>query len=665
MITLKENRNVEKIGEFGQEAEFTIKSNAKSFRALIGTLYTDKVSAVLRELGANSTDAHIVVGKNDVPFDISLPSLFDPVLKIRDYGNSMSHEFMMTRYNQAFDSTKEDNNDENGCHGLGRLSALSMSDSYMITTYLDGIKRVYTVFISENGKPTISFLGEEETTEENGVLLDIAVDPKKASEFDSKAKQIFKFYSTKPNFINRDNFVIPELTYIISAKDGLWHLQGNGFTPQAQMGVYSYPIDIHAIPGLTPMQSQILNCGAIIKFDLGELDISLNREGLHYSTPTINSIKKKLDLIIPHIQPEIESNFLGKNIFEKLELNYSLFSSSGKLSEISGLAREVLKNIKIPQYLDLTGIKTIIFSYDNWKNRLKKYEPTELHYQDGFYYVVDKKSHLREKARKFLTDPANSGKKIIFFREEIPGSFNDFKKKYDFDLNTLPKSSTLDFDKNGGNGASKTSKYLYLQDHIYRRNQSQCWNTDDSFDAQNEVIYVERETYRFTGSNLIGFDSRTLRDNVDKFNHLTGKTIKVYGLTARQLKSKGKTWISFHDAFQQAIKDWQTLEEKKIASYKYFKSNYSDFPDSILDQLKICSKTLCAKIKKEYDSIKSEISGLDSDMAERSTLKISDKYEYTTKKLKEKYPLIFHVDYYAVKDKAVKEDLEDYITLKS
>lgn len=94
MITLTEKREIEKSGEFGEERGFQIKNTAKAFKLLIGNLYSDKVGAVVREISANAADAHISV-KNQSPFEVCLPSRFEPVLTVRDFGCSMSHDFMI------------------------------------------------------------------------------------------------------------------------------------------------------------------------------------------------------------------------------------------------------------------------------------------------------------------------------------------------------------------------------------------------------------------------------------------------------------------------------------------------------------------------------------------------------------------------------------------
>ena len=67
-------------GGIGKTHTFRIMADKDSFLALSSKLYSDPVRAVIRELGCNAYDAHVAVGKKDVPFEVFLPTA--AVLKI-------------------------------------------------------------------------------------------------------------------------------------------------------------------------------------------------------------------------------------------------------------------------------------------------------------------------------------------------------------------------------------------------------------------------------------------------------------------------------------------------------------------------------------------------------------------------------------------------------
>ena len=107
----------------------------------------------------------------------------DPSFKVRDYGVGMDHQFVMTRLNTYFDSTKNDNNEEIGGFGLGIKSGFSYTSSYMIVTFDGTTRRVYAFQIGSGGLPEISFLAETPSTEPRGVELSIPVMDKDYDRF--------------------------------------------------------------------------------------------------------------------------------------------------------------------------------------------------------------------------------------------------------------------------------------------------------------------------------------------------------------------------------------------------------------------------------------------------------------------------------------------------
>ena len=98
---------------------FAIKASAQAFRILSDGLYSDKVRAIIRELGSNAWDAHIEAGTTDRPFQVHLPNEIEPWYAIRDYGTGLSHDKVMGLYSTYFDSTKDSSNDFTGAMGLG------------------------------------------------------------------------------------------------------------------------------------------------------------------------------------------------------------------------------------------------------------------------------------------------------------------------------------------------------------------------------------------------------------------------------------------------------------------------------------------------------------------------------------------------------------------
>jgi HSP90 family molecular chaperone len=71
------------------QKKFTIEASSKAFKILSAKLYENQIRAIIRELSCNAYDSHIASGHKK-PFDIKLPSQYDPIFYIRDYGTGLS-----------------------------------------------------------------------------------------------------------------------------------------------------------------------------------------------------------------------------------------------------------------------------------------------------------------------------------------------------------------------------------------------------------------------------------------------------------------------------------------------------------------------------------------------------------------------------------------------
>ncbi len=80
------------LSNVGITGEFRIKASARSFQILSSALYSNKIRAVIRELGCNCTDSHKAAGKVDVPFEVHLPSVLEPWFSVRDFGTGLDDD---------------------------------------------------------------------------------------------------------------------------------------------------------------------------------------------------------------------------------------------------------------------------------------------------------------------------------------------------------------------------------------------------------------------------------------------------------------------------------------------------------------------------------------------------------------------------------------------
>jgi hypothetical protein len=311
---------------FTDVADFKMDMNAKAARVLSDTLYKDKHGSIIRELCSNAFDAHKMVGKGDVPFDLTLPDAFSPMLTIRDYGPGISPDDIKTVYSTYFASTKDNENDSVGAFGLGSKTPFSLTDSFMVTSIYDGVKRVYNAFMDE-GKPRITQFGKAENTDEpNGLEVSITVDKDDVSTFREAVRKQLRFFPVKPNVSPSVDW--PEITDTLIDVDGFTYFQHNnelllGFF--IKTGPVAYPVDFDVlnshyqklgkgIPALVNLMENMANNrhtygygysarrefhnkGAVLDMPIGTVEVTPSREGLSYSKATLDNIVNAIEIV--------------------------------------------------------------------------------------------------------------------------------------------------------------------------------------------------------------------------------------------------------------------------------------------------------------------------------------------------------------------------------
>jgi hypothetical protein len=106
---------------------YRIAQSKAAFETMSSRLYSDKIRAVLRELSCNAWDAHVAADKADVPFEIHLPTDFQPYFEVKDYGTGMSHRDIVDLFCTYFGTNKSDSDKFIGALGLGSKSPFCLT----------------------------------------------------------------------------------------------------------------------------------------------------------------------------------------------------------------------------------------------------------------------------------------------------------------------------------------------------------------------------------------------------------------------------------------------------------------------------------------------------------------------------------------------------------
>lgn len=291
------------LSNVGTTGEFKIRNSAKAFKILSDGLYSNKIRAIIRELSCNAIDSHVGVGKNNVPFEVHLPSILEPWFAVKDFGMGLDGDQVVNIYTTYFESTKTDSNAFIGALGLGSKSPFSYTENFTVTAIKNGVKRIYSAFINEVGVPSIAEMNVEATTEENGVEVKFSVtDRADYQSFRNESHNVFAWFTIKPTITGIDNFTHRNIEY--AERDivpGVHYRTKNSHyhdASMALMGNIAYPLNNIPDPEKNIGKvASLLECGLVLECSIGELDFAASREQLSYVPITISSIKGKLELL--------------------------------------------------------------------------------------------------------------------------------------------------------------------------------------------------------------------------------------------------------------------------------------------------------------------------------------------------------------------------------
>ena len=306
------NTVVERTG-LADDGEFKIAFNAKMAKILSDSLYSDKITSIIRELSCNAVDSHVESGQAHRPIEVHLPGVFEPWFHVRDFGVGLDHNQVMNIYTTYGASTKTNSNDLVGCLGLGSKSPFSYVDAFDVTAIKDGIMRQYSLYKSEDGMPSVALLLEQPTNEENGVTVKMPVLQTDFGNFKNKAAAVFRWFDIKPTIIGMSDFEIKpvEVQYSgtrwkIRTPMGNYYDQKAVDSPMALMGRVAYPIQASSISGLSSSLNTLAILPLVLEFDIGDLEIAASREALGYDARTQANIKDRLEVVLKELGEQFE-----------------------------------------------------------------------------------------------------------------------------------------------------------------------------------------------------------------------------------------------------------------------------------------------------------------------------------------------------------------------
>lgn len=282
--TVSDSREIEdNLGDSFESQEFSMNVNGGTFRLIFSQLYTNKPLAIVRELCANAHDSHTAADKHEIPFNVHLPTLYEPFFSVRDYGTSMSHEMLMHLYTTAFSSSKQDTNDQVGYFGLGSKTPFALTDSFNVTCWLDGMERVYLASMTDNGVPKLSFIHSSESEQPQGFEVTFPVQNQHFGDFTREAEWVIKAYDTPFTGVEHIPFSF-ELEGDIPDHAGRWKIGHLGsHTTLIRQGPVLYSVTRSQLPYKTTLADGYT---LLLDVPVGTFEVAPSREALSFDDKT-------------------------------------------------------------------------------------------------------------------------------------------------------------------------------------------------------------------------------------------------------------------------------------------------------------------------------------------------------------------------------------------
>ena len=545
MIIQDKETTIEQIGNVQEEAQFKMRTSQKAFQ-ILSSLYSDKPLAIVRELGCNAMDSHIASGQSTRPFAIHIPNALEPWLTIQDFGTGISHENIYEIYSTYFASTKTNTNTQVGMLGLGSKSPFCYTDNFTITSIHDQVKRIYNAYFNAQGMPTISLASQEKTNDANGVAIQIPIKQNDIGNFTSSISKAFRFFDVKPiltggtiDWTDNTNF-----------EGSFWKSYSNLNGSYAVMGGVTYPIDIYKLDN--DHYDIVRKAGLVIKFNIGELDVTPSREALMYHDWVVKALDDKIALVKKDFVTKVEEQVKNApNLLDALKALYLLNNQWSFLNStlINGKVMWNKVDITDPR----KSIKAICqdtfkcFSKKQWGRA--KWSESEYAGLDSnsLWYFDDLKRGSSKRVTTFIRGHLNKDISINLVDQKSMKDLiaSGFPASSFIPTSTLPSVASV---KKGGMSNSKPKGVISLYQFGYQYQSSWDSNNFDLSTGTAPKYYVTKDStsWKIEGLNLVTTDGKDIMKINDK-NSLVN-FCSFAGISTEDIRMVSKNNAKFLDA---------------------------------------------------------------------------------------------------------------------
>lgn len=387
MIINTSHSNIETIGDIKTYQTNIDPKNLDFITTLLSSnLYSQPKDSFIREIVSNAWDSHVEAGNTDTPVIIGI-NKHSNLLKIyiRDYGVGISPERFEQIYCSIGSSTKRESNDYIGAFGIGRFASLACSNMVNITSYYDGVFYHY-VMSKDGNKIVINLLNSGSTTEKNGVKIEIC-DKSEYSSIRDYQTAIEKCVFFPNLYIDSNLECISRLNECKIQHHKYYSVCSTYLTSKLLLGNVLYPLDTSIVNYNSEEKAfveSIKNLGIFIKFNIGDLPVTPNRENIIYTKECkkiiVDKIAEARKEFYNNFKTALDINFENLKDFFKMycdgmvKFNYVTNKLSNDYTDSMIISKNLIRQFNNFKYCDKPLSETVINCLEKLNSCLNLYK---------------------------------------------------------------------------------------------------------------------------------------------------------------------------------------------------------------------------------------------------------------------------------------------------
>lgn len=342
----------ESIGEFKEiQSSIATENLGLALGMVSKNLYSDPISSFIREITSNAVDAHVDANE-DAPVLIEIYREDDLYfIDFKDNGCGMTPEVFKTIYMSWFNSDKRKTNSKIGGWGLGSKSPLAYQDSFEIITRVDGTKWHY-ILANADPVPTSTLLLTEPTTQGNGTTIRIEINEDDLWKVSSACKKQLAYFD---NVYVKNTIHYYDNNFKIYESDTFKLRNGDfpfGKKMHICLGQVAYPINFNSL------DIDEVYIPVALKFNIGDLDVTLSREDINYTESVKQKIKKRIEVVKEIIYSQYDDQLKIDDFMDYIKLVKSNNLPPFKIKDI-----EI--NLHIERDISFTPFKEVHIKKDD------------------------------------------------------------------------------------------------------------------------------------------------------------------------------------------------------------------------------------------------------------------------------------------------------------